>query len=173
LEGRIKVVKEKILRLVQLYKQQLVLFQEMHSFAESQHRLCNEADFNREGSLDALYALFLKRQAKISLIAEIEEKIVNIYQSLQQKLSLTEVDMGSLSKYYSAPEVLELQSIGKSIGVLLKDISALDNQLRSFFEEKLTLFQQKITRVQREKGLLRTYYHGYQQKEGIFLDHSK
>jgi len=147
------MVKNKEQRLIGLYRQQLVFYQELYAVVKLQHQLCLEVGFKEESSLNAFNRLTQKRQKQMDLIEEVKKKVENNGSSLQEEL--------------------KVQEISEKIKMLINEILTLDLQVKDIFKKHLNLLQQKIDELQTERKLLKKYYKIPQQKEGYFIDSSK
>jgi hypothetical protein len=167
------MIEEKAGQLIEYYAQQIVLYEEMLAIVKEQHLLCEEADFAKEEDLNKLNQLLFKRQKKMDLIEENQEKVQAIKKSLQDELDLEELNIKILCRYFPSPQTSRLMGKIEEIEALLKEIAELDQKTQKLLLVKLNLVQQETGKVQKSKKINRAYNPVKRQREGFFIDHNK
>lgn len=167
------MIAEKTEQLIDYYARQIPLYEEMLAIVKEQHALCEEADFVVEEDLNRLNQLLSKRQKKMDLVEENQEKVQAIKKSLQEELDLEELNIKILSQFLPSPQASRLlEKIGE-IEALLKEIAELDRKTQKHLLVKLNLVRQELGKVQKRKKINQTYHPVKRQREGFFIDHNK
>lgn len=168
-----QMVEEKAAEISEYYARQVSLYKEMLAIAQELKALCSAADFAGEEDLKELNALLFKRQKIMDQIEASQQKVQVLKKSLQEELSLAELNIKVLCRYLSPHRSSLLLSLVGQIEALLKEIADLDCQIQGLFLAKLDTVRQELGQVRKRKKANQAYRPLMQQREGFFIDRNK
>ena len=152
---------------LELYREQLKLYQEYYSVTKDMLILCEQKDFAEEEPLEQLMTLISKRQG---LVEEIERVNVTFPASIADNANSLEKETQNLKASghdtnFPTPQII----LEKTLEVL-KELSSLNQKVQELLEKKSIHLKEQMNSSRMNLKAHNTYYPQGKQHEGVFVE---